>query len=120
MSEGPVRSGRVVITGVGAVTPLGTGVDVFWPRMLAGKSGTAPITLLDASEYTTRIAAEVKDFDPEDWLDKKEARRIDRFIQFATAAASMALKDSGFEPTKEEADEFGVLVGSGIGGLTYL
>src|SRR5579862_141352 len=120
MSDRPAGSGRVVVTGVGAVTPLGTGVDVFWPRMLAGENGIGPITLLDATDYTTRIAAEVKDFNPEDWLDKKEARRIDRFIQFAVASATMALKDSGFEPTKEEADEFGVLVGSGIGGLTYL
>src|SRR5690348_4752005 len=120
MSERPARSGRVVVTGVGAVTPLGTGVDVFWPRMIAGESGTAPITLLDASEYTTRIAAEVKDFNPEDWLDKKEARRIDRFIQFAVASASMAISDSGISPTEEEADDFGVCIGSGIGGLTYL
>lgn len=121
MSERPaLASGRVVVTGVGAVTPLGTGVDVFWPRMLAGHSGIGPITLMDASEYTTRIAGEVKDFNPEDWLDKKEARRIDRFIQFAEAAAAMAIEDSGFTPTKEEADEFGVLIGSGIGGLTYL
>jgi len=120
MSDRPAGSGRVVVTGVGAVTPLGTGVDVFWPRMLAGESGVAPISLLDASEYTTRIAAEVKDFSPEDWLDRKEARRIDRFIQFATAAASMAMTDSGISPTPEEADEFGVLIGSGIGGLTFL
>ncbi len=120
MSDRPARSGRVVVTGVGAVTPLGTGVDVFWPRMLAGESGVGPITLLDASEYTTRIAGEVKDFNPEDWLDRKEARRIDRFIQFAVASARMAMDDSGIAPTEEEADEFGVLIGSGIGGLTFL
>lgn len=120
MGDRPERSGRVVVTGVGAVTPLGTGVDVFWPRMLAGENGVAPITLLDASEYTTRIAAEVKDFNPEDWLDRKEARRIDRFIQFAVAAAAMAMKDCGMTPSKEEAEDFGVCIGSGIGGLTYL
>ncbi|MFI5385765.1 MAG: beta-ketoacyl-ACP synthase II [Fimbriimonadales bacterium] len=120
MSDRPPRSGRVVVTGVGAVTPLGTGVDVFWPRMLAGESGVGPITLLDASEYTTRIAAEVKDFNPEDWLDRKEARRIDRFIQFAAASATMAMRDSGIVPTEEEAEDFGVLIGSGIGGLTFL
>lgn len=120
MIERPAPSGRVVVTGVGAVTPLGTGVDVFWPRMLAAESGVGPITLLDATEYTTRIAAEVKDFNPEDWLDKKEARRIDRFIQFAVAGAAMAMKDSGIQPTEEEADDFGVLIGSGIGGLTFL
>ena len=120
MNDAPAPSGRVVVTGVGAVTPLGTGVDVFWPRMLAGESGIGPITLMDASEYTTRIAGEVKDFNPEDWLDRKEARRIDRFIQFAAAAAAMALRDSGIETTEDERDDFGVLIGSGIGGLTYL
>lgn len=120
MSERPARSGRVVVTGVGAVTPLGTGVDVFWPRMLAGESGIGPITLLDATEYTTRIAGEVKDFNPEDWLDRKEARRIDRFIRFAVAAAKMAMDDCGYVPSKEEAEEFGVCIGSGIGGLTFL
>lgn len=109
-----------MVTGVGAVTPLGTGVDVFWPRMVAGESGVAPITLLDASDYTTRIAAEVKDYNPDDWLDRKEARRIDRFIGFAVASAKMAMDDSGIAPTPEEADDFGVLIGSGIGGLTYL
>src|SRR5579862_2886413 len=112
MSERPVPSGRVVVTGIGAVTPLGTGVDVFWPRVVAGDNGIGPITLMDAADYTTRIAAEVKDFNPEDWLDKKEARRIDRFIQFAVAAATMAIDDSGFKPSQEEADEFGVLIGS--------
>ncbi|HVT12095.1 MAG TPA: beta-ketoacyl-ACP synthase II [Fimbriimonadaceae bacterium] len=120
MSERPAPSGRVVVTGVGAVTPLGTGIDQFWPRMLAAESGIGPITLMNASEYTTRIAGEVKDFNPEDWLDRKEARRVDRFIQFAVAGAAMAMKDSGIEPTEEEADEFGVLIGSGIGGLTFL
>ncbi|HTQ08600.1 MAG TPA: beta-ketoacyl-ACP synthase II [Fimbriimonadaceae bacterium] len=109
-----------MVTGVGAVTPLGTGVDVFWPRVLAGESGIGPISLLDASDYTTRIAGEVKDFSPEDWLDRKEARRLDRFIQFAAAAASMAMSDSGIAPSDEEREEFGVLIGSGIGGLTFL
>jgi len=120
MSERPVPSGRVVVTGVGAVTPLGTGVDKFWPRLLAGESAVDRITLLDPTEYSTQIAAEVKDFVAEDWLDKKEARRIDRFIAFAVAAAAMAMKDCGLEVTDELRDEFGVLIGSGIGGLTYL
>ncbi len=120
MSGRPAPSGRVVVTGIGGVTPLGTGIDVFWPRMLAGENGIGPITLVDSSEYTTRIAGEVKDFNPEDWMDRKEARRIDRFIQFASGAAQMAMDDSGFKPTEEEAEEFGVLIGSGIGGLTFL
>lgn len=113
-------SGRVVVTGVGAVTPLGTGVDVFWPRLLAGENGVARVTLLDPSEYTTQIAAEVKDFNPEDWLEKKDARRLDRFIAFAVASATMALKDSQIELTDELREEFGVLIGSGIGGLTFM
>lgn len=120
MTERPAPSGRVVITGVGAVTPLGTGVDVFWPRVVRGENGIGPITLMDASEYTTRIAGEVKDFNAEDWLDRKEARRIDRFIAFAAAAATMALNDSKIELNDELREEFGVLIGSGIGGLTYL
>jgi 3-oxoacyl-[acyl-carrier-protein] synthase II len=113
-------SGRVVVTGVGAVTPLGTGVDSFWPRMLRGENAVDKVTHLDVSDYTTRIAAEVKDFNAEDWLEKKDARRIDRFIAFAVAAARMALDDSAIELTDELKDDFGVLIGSGIGGLTYL
>jgi 3-oxoacyl-[acyl-carrier-protein] synthase II len=113
-------SGRVVVTGVGAVTPLGTGVDVFWPRLLAGDSGVGPVTLMDASEYSTRIAAEVQDFDPEQWVDKKEARRIDRFLTFSAAAAQMAVDDSGHPFTEDDKLETGVLIGSGIGGLTTM
>ena len=120
MSNRPVPSGRVVVTGIGAVTPLATGVDNFWPRLLAGENGVARVTLLDPSDYATQIAAEVKDFNPEDWLDKKDARRLDRFITFAVASATMALKDSGIELTEELRDEFGVLIGSGIGGLTFM
>lgn len=120
MADRPVASGRVVITGIGAVTPLGTGVDKFWPRMLAGENAVGRITLIDPSPYTTQIAAEVKDFAAEDWLDKKEARRVDRFIAFAVAGATMALQDAGWKPEGEEAEEVGVLMGSGIGGLTFL
>ncbi len=120
MTDRPAPSGRVVVTGVGAVTPLGTGVDVFWPRVIRGENGIGPITLMDASEYTTRIAGEVKDFNAEDWLDRKEARRIDRFIAFAAAAAAMAMNDSKIELNDELREEFGVLIGSGIGGLTFL
>ncbi|MCB8931853.1 MAG: beta-ketoacyl-ACP synthase II [Chthonomonadaceae bacterium] len=116
----PRPSGRVVVTGVGAVTPLGTGVDVFWPRMLAGDSAAGPVTHLDPTEFSTRIAAEVKDFNPEDWLDRKEARRIDLFIAYAVASSTMALKDSGLDTSGEMAEQVGVLVGSGIGGLTYM
>lgn len=121
MSQVARPSGRVVITGVGAVTPLGTGVENFWSRLIAGESGIAPITLFDVSDFPTRIAGEVKDFNAEDWLDRKEARRIDRFIAFAVASARMALDDSGLPTTEKEiGDKTGVLIGSGIGGLTFL
>lgn len=120
MAEFPRPSGRVVVTGLGGVTPLGTGVENFWPRMLRGENAIARITHLDPSEFTTQIAGEVKDFNPEDWLDKKEARRIDRFIAFSVAAATMALADSGLKAEGELAEQVGVLIGSGIGGLTFL
>lgn len=119
MSNYPRGSGRVVVTGLGGVTPLGTGTDVFWPRLLKGESGIGPITLMDAAAYTTRVAGEVKDFNPEDWLDKKDARKVDRFISFAVAASSMALTDSGLD-TGPINEDVGVLIGSGIGGLTIL
>jgi len=120
MSGRPVPSGRVVVTGMGAVTPLATGIEKFWPKMLAGENGVARVTHLDPSEYSTQIAAEVKDFKAEDWLDKKEARRVDRFIAFAVAGATMALEDSRIELTDDLRNEFGVLIGSGIGGLTLM
>lgn len=119
MSIWPRPSGRVVVTGVGAVTPLGTGVDKFWANLIAGRSGAGPITRFDVSEYSTRIAAEVKDFNAEDWMDKKDARRIDRFIAFAAASATMAMQDSGLQ-VEPIAEHVGALIGSGIGGLTFL
>jgi 3-oxoacyl-[acyl-carrier-protein] synthase II len=120
MSDWPRPSGRGVVTGVGAVTPLGTGVETFWQRLLAGESGVDAITLMDASDFSTQIAAEVKDFNAEDWLDRKEARRIDRFIAFAAASASMAITDSGLKAEGDLANYVGVLIGSGIGGLTFM
>lgn len=120
MSQIPAPSGRVVVTGIGAVTPLGTGVDTFWPRLIAGESAIDRITKLDASPFTTQIAAEVKDFNPEDWMDRKEARRVDLFIAYAVAAASMALTDADFHPEGEVAENTAVMIGSGIGGLTFL
>ncbi len=117
MSFPPEPSGRVVVTGVGAVTPLGTGVDVFWPRILAGESGIRRIEQIDPTPYTTQIAGEVPDFEVTDWLDKKDARRMDKFLHYAVASASMALTDSGIDLTEDLRNEFGVLIGSGIGGL---
>jgi len=120
MIGSPRPSGRVVVTGIGAVTPLATGIEPTWQKMLKGESGVARITHIDPSDYTTQIAAEVKDFNPEDFLDKKEARRVDRFIAMAVASATMALEDSKLEVNDDNREEIGVLVGSGIGGLQTL
>src|SRR5512132_4022210 len=108
---------RVVITGLGLVSPVGVGVEESWSALVAGKSATAPITLVDASTFPTRIAGEVKGFDPTQFMDRKEARRNDRFIQFALAAGEMAVKDSGLDMSKEDPEKVGCIVGAGIGGL---
>ncbi|MBA2937871.1 beta-ketoacyl-ACP synthase II [Paenibacillus sp. CGMCC 1.16610] len=109
---------RVVITGMGVVTALGQELDTFWGNLTAGKSGVSLIENFDVSEYPTRIAAEVKDFNIEDYVDRKESRRMDRFVQFAVAGALNALKDANLN-LKEDTDpeRVGVSVGSGIGGL---
>ncbi len=112
-----MSSRRVVVTGLGLVSPVGIGVEESWSALVAGKSGVAPITLFDASTFPTRIAAEVKGFDPSKFMDRKEVRRNDRFIHFALAAADMAVKDSGLDMSKEDAERVGCIVGAGIGGL---
>ena len=111
---------KVVITGIGAVTPIGIGKDVFWNNLISGKSGISKITLFDPSELETRIAGEVKDFDPLDYMDKTEARRNDRFTQFVIAASDEAMKDSGIDKDKIDIYRAGVIIGSGIGGLQTL
>jgi 3-oxoacyl-[acyl-carrier-protein] synthase II len=108
---------RVVVTGVGIVSPLGIGTQPTWDALLAGKSGIGPITRFDASAFTARIAGEVSDFDPLSWVEKKDLKKMDRFIQFAVAAADLSLKDAGFSVTQENAERVGVLIGSGIGGF---
>ena len=108
---------RVVVTGVGVVSPLGTGVDKNWDALMKGESGIAPITRYDASELPTRIAAEVKDFNADDFIEKKEQKKMDLFIQYALAASEIAMQDSGLKVTDENAERVGVLVGSGLGGL---
>ena len=110
-------SRRVVVTGLGLVSPLGLTADSTWEALLAGKSGIGEITLFDASSYPVRIAGEVKGFDGSQWLDAREARRFARFIQMAVAAADMAVESSGLEITDENAERVGVVIGSGIGGL---
>src|SRR5689334_4850488 len=115
--EGDPDARRVVITGLGAVTSLGYGAEPLWNNLLAGKSGVTSIENFDASEFTTRFAAEIKDFVPENYMERKEAKKMDRFVQFAVAAARMAVEDSGLQITDENACRVGVYIGSGIGGL---
>jgi 3-oxoacyl-[acyl-carrier-protein] synthase II len=107
---------RVVVTGMGAVTPLGIGVEAMWEAMRAGRSGISAITLFDASAFSSQIGGEVKGFDPAAWLDPREVRHTDRFAQFAIAAAKMAVDDSGLAPDRVDSTRMGVLIGSGIGG----
>lgn len=108
---------RVVITGVGLVTPLGTGTQKTWRNLVNGKSGIGPITRFDASDQAARIAAEVTDFDPSLWFEKKQARHLDHFVQYAVAAADMAWKESGLAVDDENAHRIGVITGCGMGGL---
>lgn len=111
---------RVVVTGIGAVTPIGIGKEAYWNALRAGTCGIDTITRFDASEYTAQIAGEVKDFDPADYMNKKEAKRMDRFTQFAVAAAGMALEDSKIDMDKITPERFGTIIGSGVGGLETL
>jgi 3-oxoacyl-[acyl-carrier-protein] synthase II len=107
---------RVVITGIGALTPLGNDVESTWANLIAGQSGVGPITQFDASDFPVRFACEVKDFDPGDWIDHKQARRMDRFAQLIVAAARQAEADSGLEISRE-ADRIGSSIATGIGGI---
>src|ERR687887_1677697 len=102
------------------MSPLGLDTRATWTALLAGRSGVGPLTLFDASSYPTRFAAEVKGFEPLDWIEKKEVKKMDRFIQFAVAAADMAVKDSGLEMEKPDRDMVGVYIGSGIGGFATI
>lgn len=111
---------RVVITGIGVISPIGVGKENYWNALREGKNGVGPITRFDASELTTQIAAEVKDFDVEDFMTKKEAKRMDRFTHFAVAASKLALEDSGINMDEVDRNRFGVVLGSGIGGLETL
>jgi len=108
---------RVVITGMGALTPIGNDVNTFWNNAKSGKLGIDFITLIDQDLIDVKIAAEVKDFDPDTLIGKKEAKRLDRFAQFGLVASDEAIKDSGIDLEKEDLDRFGVMLGSGIGGF---
>lgn len=111
---------RVVVTGIGVISPVGKNIEEFWTSLKEGKSGIGKVTHFDASEYKTQIAGEVKDFNPSDYMDKKEAKRMDRFTQFGVAAAKQAFEDSGLDLDQEDPTRIGTIIGSGIGGISTL
>ncbi|MGD1928500.1 MAG: beta-ketoacyl-ACP synthase II [Leptolyngbyaceae cyanobacterium] len=111
---------RVVITGLGAITPIGNDLASYWQGLLAGRSGVGPITHFDAAQHVTRIAAEVKGFDPLQYMDRKDAKRMDRFAQFAVATSQQALADAQLEITALNAEQIGVMIGTGVGGLKIM
>jgi 3-oxoacyl-[acyl-carrier-protein] synthase II len=111
---------RVVITGLGAITPIGNTLEEYWEGLMTGRNGIGPVTAFDASQHACRIAGEVKGFDPLDFIPKKEAKRMDRFSQFAVAASKQALADAGLEITPDNAPSVGVMIGTGVGGIKVL
>jgi 3-oxoacyl-[acyl-carrier-protein] synthase II len=120
MNGGEFLKRRVVVTGLGAVTPLGVGVEKTWKTLLAGESGVGRITRFNPSDYPCQIAAQVNDFNPADYIDGKEIKKMDTFIHYAVGAGQMAIDDSGLKVTPENAERVGVYVGSGIGGLNAI
>ena len=108
---------RVVVTGLGLVTPLGTGVEKNWSALVAGRSGVGPITRFDCHDFPSRIAGEVRDFTPEDFIERRDVKKVDPFIQYAIASAEMAVGQAGLEVTEENADRIGVIVGVGMSGI---
>jgi 3-oxoacyl-[acyl-carrier-protein] synthase II len=111
---------RVVITGIGIVSPLGIGTDVTWSRVCAGESGIGPITRFDATDFPSRIAGEVSDFDPSPWIPKRAQRQMDLFIQYALAASDMAVESAGLDQDKPDPERYGCYVGAGLGGILWL
>lgn len=111
---------RVVVTGLGAITPIGNHLAEYWDGLSSGRNGIGPITLFDASRHECRIAGEVKGFDPHDYLDRKDAKRMDRFAQFAIAASKQAIADAEFAINDLNAEQVGIIIGTGIGGLKVL
>ncbi len=110
---------RVVVTGLGVISPIGSDLETFWRRLTAGDSGVGEITRFDHSDHRVHIAAEVKDFDAEDYIDKRQVRRLDLFSRYAVAAGKNAAADADFDP-KPEAERVGAVIGSGVGGLQTL
>jgi 3-oxoacyl-[acyl-carrier-protein] synthase II len=115
-----VEPRRVVLTGLGALTPVGNTTEEFWSALTQGKSGIGPITKFDATGYPTRIAGEIRNFDEGKYIDKKEARRLDPYLKYALATSAMAVEDAALDPGKVDGTRFGVCIGSGIGGITTL
>ena len=111
------RNGRVFVTGAGIVSPLGNDIESFWAHLIAGQSGAGPITRFDASGYETRFACEVKDFTTDGIVDRKDAKRMDRFAQFAVVASHQAMKNANLDLEAVNRDRVGVVMGSGIGGM---
>lgn len=111
---------RVVITGLGAITPIGNTPEEYWQGLISGRNGIGPITAFDASQHTSRIAGEVKDFDPLQYLDRKDAKRMDRFAQFAIAASQQALNNARLDITDLNAEQIGVMIGTGVGGIKVM
>lgn len=110
-------SRRVVVTGMGAITPIGNSVEEFWNGLKEKKVGIAPITYFDTTDYKAKLAAEVKDFDPKQFMDPKAAKRMEQFCQFAVAATRQAVEDAGLDMSQEDPFRVGVSIGSGIGSL---
>ena len=108
---------RVVVTGIGIISPLGIGIEKNWKGIIEGRSGIRRITRFDATNFPVQIAGEVPDFNPEVFIEKKEIKKMDTFIQYALAASILAVQDAGLEVTSENAERIGVYIGSGIGGL---
>ncbi|TVP82899.1 MAG: beta-ketoacyl-[acyl-carrier-protein] synthase II [Puniceicoccaceae bacterium] len=113
----PIQPKRVVVTGIGTISSIGTGIDAFWSSLVAGKSGIDKVTRFDTTDFPSKVGSEVRDFNAGDYMDPKEARRNDRYTQFAVASSRLALEDAAVDTSKVDADRFGVLVGSGIGGM---
>jgi len=115
-----LKERRVAVTGLGVVSPIGNSIEKFWKSLIEGKSGVSRLTCFDPTHFTSKVAAEVKDFDPAPYLSPKDIKRMDRFTQFAVVAAKMAVTDSRIDLEKEDRNRFGVIVGSGIGGLNTI
>ena len=115
-----MKNRRVVVTGLGLLCPVGNHVQPAWENILAGQSGVVPITVFDASDYSVRFSAPVKDFDGSTYLSPKDQRKMDVFIHYGIAAGVQAIEDAGIEVTEQNAERIGVAIGSGIGGLPYI